>query len=549
MSGKFGFKEMLLSAAVYGLLFSGGRAQAGAVTGWTIDAGGGTVSSGAGAFSLTNATGATAVQGNFSPTSLNAVGDSITLSATLNQTITQGNVQFRFGLYDANGNSGNTNWLGYWVGDSASSATQVLFRRSGTNGNGFWSGSNGGAYLNGSAVTTPSVMPAGTYALSLTVTRQSDTQLRLNYSMQQNGGGYTMTGSYVDNTPQQLAAFQYNQAGFLLSGGGFSGNVALSNVSVTSTAAQVLPPPTAASLKVMTYNVQNDGGGGLADEFDTRGWNSIVATPRRVAAVAMIQSVSPDLFGVQEAYNDQMTNLKSDLGIYNYVGVGRNDGSTAGEYAAIFYKASRFGVVNSGTFWLSSTPTVPGTTFSTMSGATPREATWAKLTDNQTGRTYFVLDTHLDNQDATARQEEADLIRSEIKALAGNLPVIVTGDFNSVSTDYPATTVEGVSDSSGPYLIDSYNRDNVTSGYGTYDPNLDGALYDGARMDYVLNSPDFQAASSVIINSTFDGIYPSDHYPVVTTFNVAVAPEPASIGVAAVGMVVLGVRRGGRRRD
>lgn len=42
------------------------------------------------------------------------------------------------------------------------------------------------------------------------------------------------------------------------------------------------------------------------------------------------------------------------LSTYNYyIGVGRDDGKTKGEYAPIFYRKDRFKLLRSGNFWLS----------------------------------------------------------------------------------------------------------------------------------------------------------------------------------------------------
>jgi hypothetical protein len=51
-----------------------------------------------------------------------------------------------------------------------------------------------------------------------------------------------------------------------------------------------------------------------------------------------------------------MKDLEAGLPNYNYVGVGRDDGITKGEFSAIFYKKSDLRVLQEDTFWLSETP-------------------------------------------------------------------------------------------------------------------------------------------------------------------------------------------------
>ena len=54
------------------------------------------------------------------------------------------------------------------------------------------------------------------------------------------------------------------------------------------------------------------------------------------------------MFGAQEVLNNQLNDLLDRLPEYAYVGVGREDGKTKGEYAPIFYRKDRFSVEKSG---------------------------------------------------------------------------------------------------------------------------------------------------------------------------------------------------------
>ena len=101
-------------------------------------------------------------------------------------------------------------------------------------------------------------------------------------------------------------------------------------------AASILLPQFASAqsgeLKVMSYNIRlssaNDG---------TNSWMY-----RCGATLEMLADQKPDVFGVQEALPDQLEFLDEFTSGYDYVGVGRNDGKTGGEYAAIFYKSPLF---------------------------------------------------------------------------------------------------------------------------------------------------------------------------------------------------------------
>ena len=78
------------------------------------------------------------------------------------------------------------------------------------------------------------------------------------------------------------------------------------------------------------------------------------------------------------ALHHQVTDLVKNLPQYAYVGVGRDDGKTKGEYSAILYKKDRFNIVEQHTFWLSETPEIPGS--KNWDAAITRVASWAEMT-------------------------------------------------------------------------------------------------------------------------------------------------------------------------
>jgi hypothetical protein len=64
---------------------------------------------------------------------------------------------------------------------------------------------------------------------------------------------------------------------------------------------------------------------------------------------------------MQEVLHNQLLDLQALLGsTYSHVGVGRDDGKSAGEHSPIFYDNTKFDKVDWKTIWLSKTPDVPG---------------------------------------------------------------------------------------------------------------------------------------------------------------------------------------------
>ena len=101
---------------------------------------------------------------------------------------------------------------------------------------------------------------------------------------------------------------------------------------------------TAQQMTVATFNVRyrNEG-----DAAAGNGWE------RRLPHVCGIgESQGFDIFGAQEVLDDQLHDMLDRLPDYAYIGVGRDDGATQGEYAPIFYLRERFELLDEGHFWL-----------------------------------------------------------------------------------------------------------------------------------------------------------------------------------------------------
>ena len=81
-------------------------------------------------------------------------------------------------------------------------------------------------------------------------------------------------------------------------------------------------------ISVMTFNIRYD------NPKDNQNWWEY----RKSSVVQMFNFYSPEIIGIQEGLYHQLKYIKNSLPEYDYVGVGRDDGKTKGEYAAIFYK-------------------------------------------------------------------------------------------------------------------------------------------------------------------------------------------------------------------
>lgn len=256
----------------------------------------------------------------------------------------------------------------------------------------------------------------------------------------------------------------------------------------------------AQSVKVMTYNIR----------LDTP-VDSVNQWPKRTQKVFdLISKYDPDILGVQEAIHHQLMDIVKNLPQYDYVGVGRDDGKTKGEYSAILYKKDRFQVLQQGTFWLSETPDVPGS--KSWDAAITRVASWAKFKDKKTSRDFLAINTHFDHIGQEARRNSAALLKTKANELVQGLPVIITGDFNCTRSDAPYTTIMNPD---GLKLKDPLPGQPI----GTFC----GFKVNGIEcraIDYLFYTDHWTASNYKVITDNDGKYYPSDHLPVMTTFSL-----------------------------
>lgn len=284
--------------------------------------------------------------------------------------------------------------------------------------------------------------------------------------------------------------------------------------------------------KIMSFNIRFSHGG--LDEAKTENNWTDAKFPRRERVLRVIRDYNPDVLGVQEARDLQIVDLREVMPDYEFYGLGRDDGKKGGEYAGIFYRKDRFERLKEGSFWLSTTPEKPGTTFYTAPNAVPRMASWLILRDKPSGQEFIVLNTHWDHISDEARRKSATLIRSRLEELSDQLPAIVMGDLN-VPEDAPATkALIGASSKPSPsgrgqgegggILIDSYRKLNPkrTTEEATYN-NWQGTTA-GSRIDFILHSQQFAPTAAEIVRTNYDGRLPSDHYPITATLRLESKP-------------------------
>jgi hypothetical protein len=173
------------------------------------------------------------------------LGETLTFAGTAelkSVTGTDGTIQFRFGLFDVNGQSDVNGWLGYFAANTTISTQSGggVYERILNNTNAYYSSLSGNAVLASGAAATPVAgarLTNDTYSMSLSFTRATATSLSISSSMIRTTGGnnYVSVDNYIDNS---VNSFTFNRLGFLAGSGLDADQIILSNLSLT-----VIPEP------------------------------------------------------------------------------------------------------------------------------------------------------------------------------------------------------------------------------------------------------------------------------------------------------------------
>jgi endonuclease/exonuclease/phosphatase family metal-dependent hydrolase len=271
----------------------------------------------------------------------------------------------------------------------------------------------------------------------------------------------------------------------------------VSRIALALALAAVALPAAAAELKVMSFNVRT-----MTGKDGPNGWDK-----RRDLFADTIRQLHPDVIGTQELYKQQGDDTVARLPGYTWFGRDRY-GEHRDEHMGIFYRKDSLKLVESGDFWLSDTPDKVASI--TWGNIFPRMVNWALFERMSDHKRFYLLDTHFPyrDQDEDARSRSAREIAAWIAKLPANVPVILTGDFNTGpgSEAHDALTAS---------LKDAWTAAPRREGPAeTFHDFTGNATH---RIDWILYRG-VEATSVRTITISRDGRYPSDHFPVQAYF-------------------------------
>jgi len=261
---------------------------------------------------------------------------------------------------------------------------------------------------------------------------------------------------------------------------------------------------TTISLKAQSYNVAS-----FNIRYDNPKDSGNLWVNRAPIVSNLIRFHDFDVFGIQEGLKNQLEDISAALPGYERYGRGRDDGKEAGEHSAVYFKKDKFKLVKSGDFWLSETPNVPAKGWDAT--CCNRICSWVYLEDIKSKKKFYLFNVHFDHQGVVARKESGKLMVQKIKEIAGNEPVLLTGDLNGSRESEWYLTIANSGLLKDAHSGVKFPYENNASSNGFRTPRGMGVI------DHIFMSKQFTASKWGILTDTYFGKYPSDHFPVMAT--------------------------------
>jgi endonuclease/exonuclease/phosphatase family metal-dependent hydrolase len=233
----------------------------------------------------------------------------------------------------------------------------------------------------------------------------------------------------------------------------------------------------AQELNVASFNIKCGTSHGKGNVKGFNGWDD-----RKQYMFDLINYAAFDVLGAQEVRYGQLKDLADALPNYAYIGVGRDDGKTKGEFCPVFYRRDRLKLLDSGTFWLSETPEKASKGWD---GGYYRICSWGYFQDKVTKVKFYFLNTHIDNKGAVAKTKSVELILKFIEERGKEVSVIVTGDMNVTQNSewYKQFVATGVLKDS---FVAAKHRFAPSGTFATFTPTR----YSTNRIDHIFVSKD-----------------------------------------------------------
>jgi len=258
--------------------------------------------------------------------------------------------------------------------------------------------------------------------------------------------------------------------------------------------------------------------------------NPSQAPDRRHLALSVIQNHAPDIIGLQEGEDSQLDFLCANLPEYACES-SKPSGGNGNENAAMAWRTDRLELLENGVFALSESPGQgycnnpegaefdPYKYFPDVAMEIPRIAMWGRFRWKINGRQFLFYTTHMDFNDQPQARSAQMIVDDATSRLPHTPLAIVVGDFNCSQSSNCWMYFAGA-------FTDSWLRAHGDwKDSGTFHEYKGGVRKESERLDWILHRG-FEAVNAEIIfdskmirlqDKTTQIMYPSDHYPVMST--------------------------------
>lgn len=217
-----------------------------------------------------------------------------------------------------------------------------------------------------------------------------------------------------------------------------------------------------------------------------------------------IETEVPSIIGFQEATKWQYNYFCKSLPDYDSV-ITYRDNSPSSEGCPIFYSTTLYNLIDKGSFWLSETPEEMSKDWDAKCY---RICSYVILEEKSSGQQFVVFNTHLDHVSDVARINGIGVVLDKIQQFGG-LPSMIMGDFNAEedSETYRSATEN--------FLDAKYQAKEAVGLHGATYQNW-GESLDRNPIDYfMISKTGFAVEQYKVVDTTYAGVYPSDHFPIL----------------------------------
>jgi endonuclease/exonuclease/phosphatase family metal-dependent hydrolase len=251
---------------------------------------------------------------------------------------------------------------------------------------------------------------------------------------------------------------------------------------------------------------------------------------RRNLVHEILDRYRPDVLGLQEAMDFQITALRRMLPGYEMVGTG-NLGGSKGMHTAIFFNAARFSLSDEGTLWLSDTPDIPGS--KGWGNVLPRTCTWVRLVEKNSRQAFYFYNTHLDHLSLRSRKRSVVFLAQCIHTRSFPDPFVLMGDFNARERSSPIQFLKGKAYLKTEVKRKGLNPTPLLDTFRLQHPDHRNVVtFHGFRrfvfrfrFDYIFVPCSIRVQDAKIIQLRVKKRYPSDHFPVFAIVKLTFRPS------------------------